>query len=99
MNRKISVLAVAALVGCVTAVPRELIDARVSYERAAGGPARELAPAEIASAKAALERANDQYQAYPGSDEVVDLAYVAQRRAELAESRARLEVLRQEKSR
>lgn len=91
MNRKIILVAAGAVLtwGCVTAVPPELIDARLAYQRAAAGPAQQEAPQYLQDAERALRRADQAYQLSPGSDDARDLAYVAKRKVEIAEARAR----------
>jgi len=75
----------ALLMACGTAaVPRELLDARAAYAEAEKGPATELAPAQLDTAKQALESAQRSFDNDGPTDKTKDLAYVAQRRAELA---------------
>jgi outer membrane protein OmpA-like peptidoglycan-associated protein len=72
-------------------VPHELHNARDAYKRASEGPAAQLAPAQLDTARQALERA-DKAQSDGGEPEVVrDLAYVAERQAAIAEANAGLE--------
>lgn len=81
-------LALACLaVGCATSQHApELASARAAYASAAQGPAASLAPVDLAAARVALERAE---KAFATSDDAAgDLAYLAQRKAELAEARA-----------
>ena len=86
--------ALAAAAGCVAAVPRELLDAQTEYETASRGPAGALAPVRLHEAEKALDRANREYAKHPRSKQVADLAYVAKRRVEIAESEARAEQAR-----
>jgi outer membrane protein OmpA-like peptidoglycan-associated protein len=75
----------ALLVACGTAaVPQELLDARAAYAEAAKGPAADLAPAQLDTAKQSLDGAQRSFDADGPSQATKDLAYVAQRRAELA---------------
>lgn len=70
--------------------PRELLDARQAYDKAKEGPASQYALAELETAKQALQDANAAFE--EGDDEkVADLAYVAERRAQLAEAAGELE--------
>lgn len=73
------------LVACGTAaVPKELLDARAAYAEAAKGPAAELAPAQLDTAKQSLDGAQRSFDDDGPSQKTRDLSYVAQRRAELA---------------
>ncbi len=76
-------------VGCATPKPPvELVDARTAYQRASEGPAEQLVPAELHRAHEALDLAEQSFRKEPDSFKTKDLAYVAQRRAELAETLA-----------
>ncbi len=80
-----------ALAGCASMpAPPELIDARRAYTHATDGPARELVPAQVLAAQQALARAEQSFTDAPESPRTRDLAYVAQRRAEIAEAQAAL---------
>ncbi|HEY8210451.1 MAG TPA: OmpA family protein [Myxococcaceae bacterium] len=84
------VAAMGLLLACLYPAPRELMDARLAYDRAANSQTRMLAPDELAAARRALNRAESQYERAPTSQSARDLAYVAQRRVQIAESRARM---------
>ncbi len=74
------------LVGCAaTLPPAELIDARQAYQHATVGLAATLMPAELYRAKEALAAAERSFQESPSSASTRDLAYVARRKAMLAE--------------
>jgi outer membrane protein OmpA-like peptidoglycan-associated protein len=90
--RCLALLACGAAFGCGAAVvPQELHNARDAYKRASEGPAAQLAPAQLDTARQSLERA-DMAQTEGEDPEVVrDLAYVAERQAATAEASARLE--------
>jgi len=76
--------------GCAHApAPPELLEARAAYVRAESGPAVQYRPDELHEAKVALDRAERSYVDDPGKQKTRDLAYVAERRAELAEVQAR----------
>jgi outer membrane protein OmpA-like peptidoglycan-associated protein len=77
-----------AAAGCATATPPNLLDARAAYQRASRGPAAQLAPAQLHVAQTSLDSAERTYEAQGDSDDTRDRAYVAQRNAELAETRA-----------
>lgn len=72
------------LLGCAPKVPLELAKARNAYESASVGPASVLVPAELHKAQLALGEAEQAFQDDPKGYHTRDLAYVAQRKAELA---------------
>lgn len=77
--------------GCASAQPpKELVDARAAYNRASNGTAAQLAPADLHSAKRTLDAAEKSFNDDGDGAGTKDLAYTAQRRIELAESRARV---------
>ncbi len=69
------------------ATPQPLLDARASYKTAAEGPAGRLTPAELVDAKQALDEAEQSFEDDGASDETLDAAYIAQRRAQIANAR------------
>jgi outer membrane protein OmpA-like peptidoglycan-associated protein len=77
--------------------PRELLDARQAYEKAKTGTASKYALAELETAKQALQEANTAFE--DGEDEkVADLAYVAERKSQLAEAAGELEQANQDRA-
>lgn len=87
------------MVGCAEALPpKELVDARANYEKAANGSAAKLAPAQLDTAKQSLARAERQFELEEGSPETRALAYVADRRALLAIAAAEIVELNREKA-
>jgi outer membrane protein OmpA-like peptidoglycan-associated protein len=98
--RTIALLGLATtFVGCATAMPpQDLVTARSTYERASHGPTAQLDPADLHAAKETLDLAEKSF-ADDGDTQVTrDLAYTADRRAEIAESRGRAFQLEQDKS-
>jgi outer membrane protein OmpA-like peptidoglycan-associated protein len=78
--------------GCgSTPPPKELVDARAGFARASHGQATQLAPAQLDTAKQALDRAEAAFKDDPEGDEARDLAYIADRKVQLAEAKAALE--------
>lgn len=76
---------------CATAGPsRELIEARSAYQDAQHHEAAKLRPDELVDAQQALERAETAHNDEPGSAEERHLAYLAERRAQIAMSRGKL---------
>jgi outer membrane protein OmpA-like peptidoglycan-associated protein len=83
------VIALAALAaGCAAALPpQDLVTARATYGRAAEGPAGTLDPADLHSAKESLALAEQSFTQNGDTQPTRDLAYVADRRAQIAEAR------------
>jgi outer membrane protein OmpA-like peptidoglycan-associated protein len=84
----IVVACVALLVGCASVPPPELINARQAYQHASSGEAAQLVPAELHKAEVALAIAEKAFQDDPKSFHTRDLAYVADRKAKMAEALA-----------
>lgn len=75
--------------GCATAGPTpQLVEARDAYDGARTSRAAQLMPAEVLAARQALERAEAAQDDDPGSEYAEHMAYLAERRAELAVARA-----------
>jgi outer membrane protein OmpA-like peptidoglycan-associated protein len=74
----------AFFIGCASVPPKELVNARSAYQTASEGPAGQLVPAELHKAHEALVLAEQSFQKEPDSYRTKDLAYVAQRKSELA---------------
>lgn len=74
----------AVFAGCATMPPNELVNARQAYQTASEGRAAELAPAELHKAQEALKLAEESFAKDSDSTKTKDLAYVAQRKAQLA---------------
>jgi len=88
-TRFLSIIAGAALLAaCASAAPKELVDARAAYRRASSGSAALVAPADLHVARQALDRAEGSFKKDSGNFKTRDLAYVALRKAELAEAKA-----------
>jgi len=80
---------VGLLAGCAASIPPpELVNARQAYERASAGQAAQLVPAELHKAQEALAIAEKSFKDDPESFRTRDLAYVADRKAKLAEALA-----------
>lgn len=92
MRRTLPVVLLAAAIatGCAAKQPTtELVDARVAYQRATQGTAARVNPAGLYDAKRALDAAEKAQNDDPGSGAARDVAYVALRKAQLAEANAR----------
>jgi outer membrane protein OmpA-like peptidoglycan-associated protein len=85
LGRTIVLCLAAAGVACGTTLPpQELVDARAQYQTASAGPAAELAPAQLDTAKQSLAKAERSFEE-EGDDPITkDLAYIAQRRTAIA---------------
>ncbi len=80
----------AGLVGCAANIPpQDLVTARSNYERASKGPAQELDPADVHAAREQLDVAEAAFAKDGDTQATRDQAYVAARKAEFAEVRAR----------
>jgi outer membrane protein OmpA-like peptidoglycan-associated protein len=83
----LSLLGILVLGACgASQPPPELVDARKAYDRASKGLAAQLAPAQLDTAKQALDRAEKSFEDEGVDTPTPDLAYVAQRKAEIAEA-------------
>jgi outer membrane protein OmpA-like peptidoglycan-associated protein len=87
-------LLLAALAGCAQATPKELIDARRAYQSAAQGPALERNPAQLHTAQESLKLAEQTFHDEGDSDRTRDRAYVALRKAQIADTQARIDATR-----
>ncbi|OJH42553.1 OmpA family protein [Cystobacter ferrugineus] len=92
------VLGTVALSGCAAMTPRELVDARSAYQEASAGPAVQYAPDALGQARDALDEANRVYDREKNTERTRTLAYVALRRAQIAESLARTAVALNERT-
>jgi outer membrane protein OmpA-like peptidoglycan-associated protein len=92
MSRAMTSLSLLALLGVVacgaTLPPQELVDARKAYERASKGLSVQLAPAELDTAKQALDKAEKSFENEGVDPPTPDLAYIAERKAMIAEATA-----------
>ena len=93
MNTKMKFVLAGLVVGATacgtTAPPAELVNARAVYARASAGPAAQLDPADLHTAKLSLDAAEQAFNDEGDGENTKNTAYIAVRRAELAESRAR----------
>jgi outer membrane protein OmpA-like peptidoglycan-associated protein len=81
-------LAIATTAGCAASIPpQDLVTARAAYARANHGVAATFDPADVHAAAESLDAAEQSFAKNGASPQTVDLAYVADRRAEIAEAR------------
>ena len=90
MKRTVGLTLILLGAGCASAPPQQLKDARSAYQRASQGPAKELAPAQLHAAQGSLALAEKTFEYEGDSKNAKDRAYVAMRKAELAELQARI---------
>jgi outer membrane protein OmpA-like peptidoglycan-associated protein len=90
MIRPLSIFLVfAGAAACAESLPPEdLLTARATYTRAANGPAAANDPADIHTAAESLQMAEDSFAKNGDTPGTRDLAYVADRRAQIAEARS-----------
>src|SRR4051812_20572205 len=77
---------------CPPPPPFQLNTPRLAYGRASNGPAATMTPADLHQAKSALDLAEKNFAEEKGSQKTVDLAYIAERTAQIAEARAQLAI-------
>ena len=83
------VLGTALLVGCASAPPKELENARSAFDQAQASAAQEWTPAQLHEAERTLKLAEATFEAEGDSARTRDRAYVAMRKAQLAEVEGR----------
>ena len=89
VTTSLSWLALLSLTACgATLPPQELVDARKAYERASKGMSAQLAPAQLDTAKQALDKAEKSFEDEGVDPPTTDLAYIAERKAMIAEAAA-----------
>jgi outer membrane protein OmpA-like peptidoglycan-associated protein len=79
-------LALGAAACATAAPPNALINARASYKAASQGPAAQHDPADLDTARKALERAERSFKDRGDTQATTDLAYAADRHAKIAEA-------------
>lgn len=88
ISKTVAVLAMTGALGSVacgtTLAPKELLDARDAYDRAAKGPAAKLTPAQLDTAKQALDKAETTFKDDGDEETTKTLAYIAMRKAQIA---------------
>jgi outer membrane protein OmpA-like peptidoglycan-associated protein len=88
MNRLMPLLlASTPLIGCAASqAPKELVDARAAYTQAETGYAKDLSPAALHEARVSLDTAEKSFTSDGDSPVTRDEAYIATRKAQLADS-------------
>lgn len=67
-----------------TPTPKTLLEAREAYTEAAQGPAAKMTPAQLDTAKQALDSANRSFEENGDDESTLTLAYIAKRKARIA---------------
>jgi outer membrane protein OmpA-like peptidoglycan-associated protein len=89
----------ALAVGCAHGPPpTELAAARQAYHEVSRSSAGRERPADVAAARTALQEAENEYAESKGSVKTRSLAYVALRKAEIAEARGEADLAAQERA-
>lgn len=83
------------MLGCATAPPPQLVDARNAYAASNNGLAAKLTPTELHDAWLVLTKANQEFDEHGATDQCRDYAYIAQNKVQLADAKARTELDRQ----
>jgi outer membrane protein OmpA-like peptidoglycan-associated protein len=68
--------------------PKSLVDAREEYSHAKNGVAIQLDPTDVHEADLALQKAEQAFRDEPDDQNTIDLAVIAQRKAQIAEASA-----------
>jgi outer membrane protein OmpA-like peptidoglycan-associated protein len=80
---------------CATNPSPQLLAAREAYVTSSAGLAAKLTPTELYDGKKELDRANNEYESHGDTSASRDYAYIAHRKFELADVKARTELDRQ----
>lgn len=89
MSAGAGALCLLSMTACASSPPKELQDARQAFQQAQSGPASEWNPAQLHEAEQTLQRAEQTFDDEGDSERTRDQAYIAERKAQLAEVRAR----------
>ena len=81
-----------------TIPPKELADARTQYQMTAQGPAAAETPTQVHNAKVALDQAENAFADKGDKPEVKDKAYVALRKAQIADVMANVQIANKAKA-
>ena len=97
MNRHNTILIATAtllpLIGaCATTAPTPLVEARNAYTASSQGLAAKLTPTDLYDAKKALDKADQEFAEHGSTLECLDYAYIAHRKIELSDAKARTEL-------
>lgn len=90
LTTSLGALCLLTAAGCAHQPPKELVDARAAYKQAASGIAQQENPAQLHTAENSLKLAEQTFQEEGDADVTRDRAYIAMRKAQLAEVQARV---------
>jgi outer membrane protein OmpA-like peptidoglycan-associated protein len=92
INSLLASIAFAGLLSsCATTAPAELVQARTAYTASSSGLAAKLTPTELHDAGLVLAKANKEFDENGDTTMCRDYAYIAQRKLQLADVKARTE--------
>lgn len=92
VNSLLASIAFTGLVsGCATTAPAELVQARTAYAASSNGLAAQLTPTELHDASTVLAKANKEFDENGDTTMCRDYAYIAHRKVQLADVKARTE--------
>ena len=98
-TRDMTLIATTVLAGmlgaCATTAPPQLVEAREAFAASSKGPASQVAPTDLYDAKKVLDKANTEFTDHGDTLECRDYAYIAHRKIELTDAKARTELDRQ----
>ncbi len=95
MSLLVTALAASTIGACATTAPPQLLEARDAYAVSNNGLAAKLTPTDLYDAKKALDSANKEFEENGDTPTCRDYAYIASRKLELADVKARTEQDRQ----
>ncbi len=91
-NQILAALTLAGLFSsCATVAPGQLVEARNAYASSSTGLAAKLTPTDLYEAKKTLDKADKEFEEHGDSLQCRDYAYIAQRKVQLADAKARTE--------
>lgn len=91
MSLLATIACVGWVLGCATAPPPQLVDARNAYTASNNGLAAKLTPTELHDAWVVLAKANQEFDQHGDTAQCRDYAYIAQNKVQLADAKARTE--------
>lgn len=90
LTTSLGALSLLTAVGCAHTPPKELLDARAAFKQASSSIAQQETPAQLHTAENSLKLAEQTFTDEGDSDRTRDRAYVAMRKAQLAEVQGRV---------
>jgi outer membrane protein OmpA-like peptidoglycan-associated protein len=87
-NRSL-LISLCSLMGCATVAPNQLVEARQLYVASTQTQTAKMAPTELYDAKKVLDKANAEFEANGDTAMCRDYSYVASRKVQLADVKAR----------